>query len=61
MVRLVLGNLLDVVVEGLVETSVGEVLLGELVEAVTVEGVLEMLQSQGVVENNAYSIDRQRQ
>lgn len=51
MVALILRNLLQVGVKGRVETGVGELLLGELLETLAVEGILEVLESQGVVED----------
>lgn len=54
MVRLILTDALEVVVEGRVEASVREVRLGELGETLTVEGVFEMLQGQGIVEDVTY-------
>lgn len=48
---LVGGDDLDVLVNSGIEASVGEVLLGELGEAVAVECILEVLKRQGVVED----------
>ena len=48
---LVRGDFLEVGVEGGVETSSGEVALGEVGETFTVEFVLEMLQGEGIVED----------
>lgn len=42
---------LEVVVDDGVEASVGEVLLAVLLEALTVEGVLEVLKSQSILED----------
>ena len=44
------GDLLEVGVECAVESGRGELLLGVVGEALTVEGILEMLQGQGIVE-----------
>ena len=54
MVRLVTTNTLDVLVEGRVEASSGEVGLGELVKGLAVEGILEVLEGQSVVEDISY-------
>jgi hypothetical protein len=48
---LVTGNSLDVVVESRVEAGSGEVRLGVLLEGLAVEGVLEVLEGQSVVED----------
>ncbi len=48
---LVRGNCLQVGVKGCVEASAGKVGLGEVLEGFLVEGVLEVLQCQGVVED----------
>lgn len=50
MCLLINGNLLEIGVEGAVESGSGELLLGVVGEALTVEGILEMLQGQGIVE-----------
>ena len=50
-VALILGDLLQVGVEGRVEASVGKLLLGELLQTLAVEGVLEVLKGQSVVED----------
>lgn len=50
---LVPGDSLEVVVKGRVVTSVGKVLLREVVKALAVELVLEMLQGESVVEDDA--------
>lgn len=47
----VAGNGLDVVVHGRVEAGILKVGLAVLGETVTVKGVLEMLQSQGILKN----------
>ena len=52
MLGLVGSNLLDVTVHGRIEASVGEVLLGVLGETIAVEGILEVLKGQSVVEDN---------
>lgn len=49
---LVEGDLLEVGVEDVVVSSGGEVSLGELGETLLVEGVLEVLKGQGVVEDD---------
>ena len=51
MVTLILANFLQVGVEGRVVSSAGEFLLGELAESLLVEGVLEVLKRQRVVED----------
>lgn len=51
-VGLIGADTLDVGVEGGVETGVGEVLLGVLGETLTVEGILEVLKSESVVEDD---------
>lgn len=48
---LVAGNGLDVVVNLGVEASVLEVFLGVLGETLTIEGVLEVLQGQSILED----------
>lgn len=50
---LILGNALDVVVDGRVGTSSGEVSLGEVGKTSAVESVLEVLEGQGVVEDDS--------
>lgn len=49
--RLVGGDLLQVGVEGGVEAAGGEVGLGEVLQALLVEGVFEVLEGEGVVED----------
>lgn len=51
MSSLVRRNLLQVCVKGCVETNGSELLLGEVCQTLTVELVLEMLQSESVVED----------
>lgn len=51
MVGLILADLLEVLVEGGVVSSIRKVTLRELGEALTVEVVFEVLESQGIVEN----------
>ena len=48
---LVSSNGLEVVVDGRVEASVGKVLLAELLETLAVEGVLEVLKGQSILED----------
>lgn len=50
---LVAGNRLQVSVEDPAESSTGEVILGVILQAIGVEGSLEMLQGQGIVEDVA--------
>lgn len=47
---LIHGDLLEVGVERAVESGGSELLLGVVGEALTVKGILEMLQGQGIVE-----------
>lgn len=54
---LVLGDVLEILVEGVLrETSVGHVLCRELAQAVRVEGGLEVLEGQGVVEDDTVDV-----
>lgn len=48
---LVVGNLLKVLVEGAVEAGLGELLLSEVGQTLTVKGVFKMLEGEGVVED----------
>lgn len=53
---LVAGNGLDVVVDNRVKASSLEVTLGELLETLAVEGVLKVLQCQGILKDIGYFI-----
>lgn len=53
---LVHADRLDVVVECLHHTGVHEVLLGVVLQTLLVEGSLEMLESQGIVEDVGYRL-----
>lgn len=55
MARLVGGDLLDIGIECRIETSGGEISLGELAQALAIERVLEMLQGQGIVQNVSWN------
>lgn len=56
--RLLVGaDLLDVVVDGAVEAGSGKGSLVKLGKTVAVEGVLEVLQGQGIVEDVGYGTE----
>lgn len=48
---LILGNFLQVGIEGILESSLHEVGLGVVLETLLVESSLEVLESQGIVQN----------
>lgn len=56
-VRLFIGSdTLEVAVDGTVEAGVGKVLLAVLRETLTVEGVLEVLQSQSILKDIGWTV-----
>ncbi|CCG85186.1 protein of unknown function [Taphrina deformans PYCC 5710] len=56
--RLVLGDLLQILVEGRIVPGGGKLSLGKVGQTLSVKGVLEVLQSEGVVEDDGINVGR---